>query len=80
MRAIIDIVFKNIYSMVVSERPDLKYMMSDREKLNHLRITLDMFPCYRNILDKISKTCFSLPEVRKAFCQVYNLIITIKNS
>lgn len=65
MRSIIDSVFKNIHSMVLNARPDLKDAIGDIDKPNNLSLTMDMFPCYRSILDKISKICFSLPQVRK---------------
>lgn len=64
MRLIIDTVFRKIYSMVVKSRPDIKEEIGDVDNPKHLDLTLDMFPCYRSILNKISETCFSLPKVR----------------
>lgn len=63
MRVIIDTVFRTIYSMVMKARPDIVDETGSIDEPKHLELSLDMFPCYRNILNKISESCFSLPKV-----------------
>lgn len=63
MRSIIDNLFQAIYSKVVKARPDIKKEIGYLDKSKRHRLTLDMFPCYRNILNKISESCFALPKV-----------------
>ncbi|VVC37946.1 Peptidase C13, legumain [Cinara cedri] len=62
MRLIIDSVFRAIYSKVVEARPDIQSEIGSLNKPKHRSLTLDMFPCYRSILNKISESCFSLPK------------------
>lgn len=63
MRSIIDTVFRNIYSKVMKARPDIVEETGSIDEPNHLELSLDMFPCYRHTLNKISESCFSLPKV-----------------
>lgn len=64
MRFMIDRVFRDIYARVMESRPDIREEIGDPFHPENLKLTLDMFPCYRSILDKISENCFSLPRVR----------------
>lgn len=63
MRFIIDSVFGSIYSQVVKARPHINNEVGSLDQPEHLTLSLDMFPCYRNILNEISERCFSLPKV-----------------
>ncbi|XP_026821008.1 legumain-like [Rhopalosiphum maidis] len=62
MRSVIDSVFQNIYSEVVKARPDIKSKIGDYDEPNYLQLNLSMFPCYRNVLNQITESCFSLPQ------------------
>ncbi|XP_025195726.1 legumain-like [Melanaphis sacchari] len=62
MRNVIDSVLKNIYSEIVKERPNIKSEIGDYDKPNYIKLNLSMFPCYRSILNQITKTCFFLPR------------------
>ncbi|XP_027844283.2 legumain-like [Aphis gossypii] len=62
MRLIIDRALRKIYSMVAKARPEIMSKVGNFDKPNHLDLSLDMFPCYRSILNKITESCFSLPR------------------
>lgn len=64
MRFMIDKIFQNIYSKVMELRPDICGKIGNPFRPANLKLTLDMFPCYRSILNKISENCFSLARVR----------------
>ncbi|VVC37944.1 Peptidase C13, legumain [Cinara cedri] len=61
-RLIIDRVFNDIYSMIVNIRPEIKNEIGELQQPKNLKLTLDMFPCYRSIMNKITESCFSLPQ------------------
>ncbi|XP_022166863.1 legumain-like [Myzus persicae] len=62
MRSVIDSVFRDIYSEVVKERPDVKSEIGEYDEPNNLKLNLAMFPCYRSVLNLITENCFSLPK------------------
>ncbi|XP_001943941.2 legumain [Acyrthosiphon pisum] len=62
MRLIIDKALRTIYSKVVKARPEIISKVGDFYEPNHLELSLDMFPCYKSILNKITESCFSLPR------------------
>ncbi|XP_025192744.1 legumain-like [Melanaphis sacchari] len=62
MRLIIDRTLWNIYSMVAKARPEIMSKVGDFDEPNNLELSLDIFPCYRSILNKITESCFSLPR------------------
>ncbi|KAF0761211.1 legumain-like [Aphis craccivora] len=62
MRSVIDSVFQKIYSGVVKAMPGIKSEIGDLEEPSYLQLNLSMFPCYRSILNQITKNCFSLPK------------------
>ncbi|XP_060847426.1 legumain-like [Rhopalosiphum padi] len=62
MRLIIDRALRNIYSKVAKARPEIMSKVGNFDEPNHLDLSLDMFPCYRSILNKITESCFSLPR------------------
>lgn len=64
MRLIIDKIFRTIYSKVVKARPDIREKIGEFDEQKFLVLRLDMFPCYRNILNEITERCFSIPQVR----------------
>lgn len=64
MRSIIDKVFRLIFSKIVKAIPNIKNEIGELDTPKNLDLSLDMFPCYRSILNKISENCFSLPRVR----------------
>lgn len=64
MRLIIDSVFQDIYSEVKKLRPDMVEKAGEIDEPKHLKLDLNVFPCYRSILNKITESCFSLPRVR----------------
>lgn len=64
MRSIIDYTFKDIYSKVMTETPEIKEIIGEYDSPKNQRLSLDMFPCYRSILNTFSENCFSLTEVR----------------
>lgn len=63
MRTIIDSVFHGIYYRIADARPDIIEKIGNFNNLKPLKLKLDMFPCYRSILNKITESCFSLPQV-----------------
>lgn len=64
MRLIIDTVLRKIYSNTVHMRPDIKKEIGEFDEPQNLNLSLEMFPCYRSILNKITETCFSMAQVR----------------
>lgn len=64
MRNIIDNVFRIIYSKIAKAIPNIKNEIGELDSPKNLDLPLDIFPCYRNILNKITESCFSLPRVR----------------
>jgi hypothetical protein len=62
MRLIIDSVFQDIYSRVQKLRPDIQEKIGELDDPKHLKLQMDVFPCYRSILNKITESCFSLPR------------------
>lgn len=71
MRLIIDSVFRSIYSKVLEARPDIQKEIGGLDNLKGQRLRLDMFPCYRNIINKISDSCFSMPKVSVILIYIY---------
>lgn len=64
MKSLINNVFHGIYSLVMMERPEIQEQIGQFDKPNNLSLSLDMFPCYRSIVNKISESCFSVARVR----------------
>lgn len=64
MRIIIDRVLKKIYTGVLKFKPDIKNEIGQFDEPEHLDLSLDIFPCYRSILNNITESCFSIPRVR----------------
>lgn len=64
MRTIIDGVFYSIYYKIADAKPNIIEKIGDLNKPKPLKLKLDVFPCYRSILNKITESCFSLPQVR----------------
>lgn len=64
MRNTIDTVFRNIYLEMFKLRPDVVDEAGTFDEPTNLDLSLDMFPCYRNIVTKITESCFSVPKVR----------------
>lgn len=64
MKSIIDNVFREIRLLVIKAKPEIENLIGEFDQPKNLDLTLDMFPCYRSLIDKISKSCFSVPRVR----------------
>lgn len=64
MKSIINKIFHGIYSLVMVERPEIQEQIGQFDKPKDLSLSLDMFPCYRSIVNKISESCFSVAKVR----------------
>lgn len=71
MRLIIDSVFRSIYSKVLEARPDVQKEIGGLDQLKAQRLTMDVFPCYRSIINKISDSCFSMPRVSMVSIYIY---------
>lgn len=63
-RIIIDRAFQNLYTRIVKAKPDIKDKIGEFHQPKNLDLKLEIFPCYRSILNKITESCFSLPQVR----------------
>ncbi|XP_050426914.1 legumain-like [Adelges cooleyi] len=61
-KTFIDYVLRTIYTKLISETPELAAEIGEYEKTARLQLTMNAFPCYRNILDNISEKCFSIPK------------------
>ncbi|VVC32207.1 Peptidase C13, legumain [Cinara cedri] len=61
-RLIIDGVFSDIYSKIVGARPQIKKQIGELYQPKNLKLTLDMFPCYKSIIKRITESCFSLTQ------------------
>ncbi|XP_050426915.1 legumain-like [Adelges cooleyi] len=61
-KTFIDHVLRTIYTKLISEAPELAAEIGEYENTAPLQLTINAFPCYRNILDNISKKCFSIPK------------------
>lgn len=64
MKKILDGVFSAILQGVIKKWSEL---IGDINELKQIpsNLPLDIFPCYRQTLDHITKHCFSLPKVKK---------------
>lgn len=63
MKQILDRVFNEILQGVIKQWPELIY---DIDKLKQIpgNLPLNIFPCYRQILNHITNNCFSLSKVK----------------
>lgn len=63
MKQILDEVFSAILQGVINKWPEL---IGDINELKQIpsNLPLNIFPCYRQTLDHITKNCFSLPKVQ----------------
>ncbi|VVC45938.1 Peptidase C13, legumain [Cinara cedri] len=62
MRKIMDRVFNGILQGVVRKFPNFNNINLTELREYPSRLPLDVFPCYRQTLDQITKNCFSLPK------------------
>ncbi|XP_050426910.1 legumain-like isoform X3 [Adelges cooleyi] len=61
-KTFIDYVLQTIYTKLVSEMPKLAAKIGEYENIVPMQLTMNAFPCYRNIVDTISEKCFSITE------------------
>lgn len=76
MKSIINNVFYGIYSSVMMERPEIQEQVGEFDQPKDLKLSLDVFPCYRSIVNKISESCFSVARV----CTILVSFITLKQN
>ncbi|VVC37939.1 Hypothetical protein CINCED_3A023572 [Cinara cedri] len=62
MRSIINNIFRDIYSKVLTATPEIKEIVGEYDAPHNQQLTLKMFPCYRSIINTISDSCFSLTQ------------------
>ncbi|VVC37948.1 Hypothetical protein CINCED_3A012616 [Cinara cedri] len=82
MRFVIDNVFREIYLSVVKLRPKIMSDIGTFDKPEFLKLSLDMFPCYRSIVNKINENCFLVSQnsyVLKRLRIISNLCVIDKN-
>ncbi|XP_050426905.1 legumain-like isoform X2 [Adelges cooleyi] len=60
MKQTIDKIMNEIYKKVVKEMTGVAAKIGTLEKPAHLKLNMDMFPCYRSIVNRISEKCFSV--------------------
>ncbi|XP_050426907.1 legumain-like [Adelges cooleyi] len=72
-----DKIMNEIYKKVVKEMPEVAAKIGTLEKPAHLKLNMDMFPCYRSIVNHISEKCFSFLKNRQVQINIFANICVV---
>ncbi|XP_050527225.1 legumain-like [Daktulosphaira vitifoliae] len=82
MKQVIDAIFFKMYNRIVEALPALSFKIGTIETPAPLKLSIDVFPCYKNIINTISSNCFSLaknPYVLKKLKILSNMCVVDSN-
>ncbi|XP_050426906.1 legumain-like [Adelges cooleyi] len=72
-----DKIMNEIYKKVVKEMPGVAAKIGTLERPAHYPLNMDMFPCYKSIVNRITEKCFSVSKNRHVSINIFANICAV---